>query len=65
MAAPLYVTQSGRLWHAGLILLVTGESRSSTLKCTEIADANSLSSILAVGLPGKLHIGLLLSPSWS
>ncbi|KAH8089052.1 6-phosphofructo-2-kinase-domain-containing protein [Filobasidium floriforme] len=23
MAAPLYVTQSGRLWHAGLILLVT------------------------------------------
>jgi len=23
MAAPLYVTQSGRLWHAGLILIVT------------------------------------------
>lgn len=22
MAAPLYVTQSGRLWHAGLILIV-------------------------------------------
>jgi 6-phosphofructo-2-kinase/fructose-2,6-biphosphatase 4 len=23
MAAPLYTTQSGRLWHAGLILMVT------------------------------------------
>lgn len=23
MAAPLYVTQSGRLWHAGLIVIVT------------------------------------------
>jgi hypothetical protein len=30
MAAPLYVTQSGRLWHAGLILLVTGKLQSKT-----------------------------------
>ncbi|ODN99536.1 6-phosphofructo-2-kinase/fructose-2,6-bisphosphatase [Cryptococcus wingfieldii CBS 7118] len=34
MAAPLYVTQSGRLWHAGLILIVTvglpGKSRGKT-----------------------------------
>lgn len=33
MAAPLYVTQSGRLWHAGLILIATvglpGELASS------------------------------------
>ena len=35
MAAPLYVTQSGRLWHAGLILIVTvglpGESSFTSL----------------------------------
>lgn len=38
MAAPLYVTQSGRLWHAGLILIVTvglpGESRRFALVYT-------------------------------
>jgi 6-phosphofructo-2-kinase/fructose-2,6-biphosphatase 4 len=35
MAAPLYVTQSGRLWHAGLILIVTvGLPGTSYLKRT-------------------------------
>lgn len=39
MAAPLYVTQSGRLYHAGLILIVTvglpGEQEREARGCSE------------------------------
>lgn len=58
MAAPLYVTQSGRLWHAGLILIVTvglpGEC--SSLGAAGRRRAHPMSDSIADDQPEERHI---------
>lgn len=56
MAAPLYVTQSGRLFHAGLILIVTVGLPG---KFGVIETSGSVSK-LTVAARGKTHISRAL-----
>lgn len=65
MAAPLYVTQSGRLWHAGLILIVTvglpGEHLTATPPCAlSLSLGNRRRLTGSISARGKTHISRAL-----
>lgn len=59
MAAPLYVTQSGRLWHAGLILIVTVglPGQSPPFPSSRVNKWSILTQMIA---RGKTHISRAL-----